>query len=191
LESFKSATHELENAALNMRIDDGDTSDEYDFADSDEEAAERRHADKQQPQKFANKYMDLLQKVANRKANEITIDLDDLAQYEKSLEDDDIFSDLVKSIERNTHHYIEIMSRAVDKVMPEPTEEINYKDNVLDIIMSQRSQRNAENRYNEENMDDPSVLPAPYPAELKGSISATSSQFAASQHGCLTSSLPS
>lgn len=166
MESFKSATHEIENATINMRIDDGDTSDEYDFADSDEEAAARRHADKQQPQKFANKYMDLLQKVANRKAHEITIDLDDLAQYEKSLEDDDVFLDLVKSIEMNTHHYIEIMSRAVDKVMPEPTEEINYKDSVLDIIMSQRSQRNAENRYNEENMDDPSVLPAPYPAEL-------------------------
>lgn len=39
-------------------------------------------------------------------------------QYEKTLEDSDVLR-LVQSIEKNAHHYIEIFSRAVDKVMPQ------------------------------------------------------------------------
>lgn len=33
---------------------------------------------------------------------------------------------LVDSIEMNTKHYVEIMSRAVDKVMPSPSTEVRY-----------------------------------------------------------------
>jgi DNA replication licensing factor MCM7 len=47
-------------------------------------------------------------------------------QYEKATSDDDHNYKLVESIERNAHHYIEIISRAVDKCLPPPTREIKY-----------------------------------------------------------------
>lgn len=64
-----------------MNIDEDDFSDEYDFMDEDDEVgqAARRRARKEAKQpKF--KYLDLLQKVADRYEDEITIDLDDLAK---------------------------------------------------------------------------------------------------------------
>lgn len=33
---------------------------------------------------------------------------------------------LVKSIEENTKHYVEILSRAIDDCMPQPTSEVTY-----------------------------------------------------------------
>lgn len=33
---------------------------------------------------------------------------------------------LVKSIEENTKHYVEILSRAIDECMPQPTSEVTY-----------------------------------------------------------------
>lgn len=33
---------------------------------------------------------------------------------------------LVKSIEENTKHYVEILSRAIDDCMPNPTSEVTY-----------------------------------------------------------------
>ena len=45
------------------------------------------------------------------------------AQYEKSL-GDDMGLRLVDSIERNAKHYVDILSQAVDKIMPKETKEI-------------------------------------------------------------------
>lgn len=42
------------------------------------------------------------------------------SQYEKTLSDEEQSLKIVESIETNAHHYIEILSRAVDKVMPQP-----------------------------------------------------------------------
>jgi hypothetical protein len=33
---------------------------------------------------------------------------------------------LVHSVEKNAYHYIEFFSRAVDKILPEPTVELTY-----------------------------------------------------------------
>lgn len=41
--------------------------------------------------------------------------------------DEDTNYRLVESIERNAHHYLEILSRAVDKCLPPPTREIKYE----------------------------------------------------------------
>jgi DNA replication licensing factor MCM7 len=65
---------------MNMNIDDDDFSDEYDFVDSDEEAGERRRAARQQAREPKVKYMDILQNIANRQEDEITIDLDELSE---------------------------------------------------------------------------------------------------------------
>lgn len=87
------------------------------------------------------KYMEILQNVANRQSSEICVELDDLdavrslfrvlyhvltvlLQYEKSLGDHETLR-LVKSIERNAKHYIDILSQAVDKVMPKETRELS------------------------------------------------------------------
>lgn len=48
-------------------------------------------------------------------------------KYEKSISDDEHNYKLVESIERNAHHYLEIFSRAVDKVLPQPTAEPKYE----------------------------------------------------------------
>lgn len=68
---------------LDIEIDDDDFSDDYDFADSDDEAAETRRIARQQARKPVVKYLDLLQKVSNRLEDEITIELDDLAQVRR------------------------------------------------------------------------------------------------------------
>ena len=51
---------------------------------------------------------------------------------------------LVQSIEMNTKHYVEILSRAVDKKMPQPSSDVTFKDDVLDVLMARREARNRE-----------------------------------------------
>lgn len=114
------------------------------------------------------KYMNMLQDVADRKTSQILIDLNDLNDYEKSLEDENSATlNLVSSIEKNAHHYIEILSRAVDEVFPRPAQEPTFKDDVLDIIMSQRSKRNeAVQQQQEANTTDEGIPESIFPPEL-------------------------
>lgn len=90
------------------------------------------------------KYLHTLQKVANREQDTIFIELDDIFQWqnEKFLESGGINADLVSIIEGNANHFLEIFCRAIDSIMPLPTKEINYKDDVLDVILNQRRLRN-------------------------------------------------
>lgn len=88
--------------------------------DSDDPAPSQRN----RPSK--TKYMNILQDVANRVRSDILIDLNDLEAYERAAMDEDHNYRLVESIERNAHHYLEILSRAVDKCLPPPTREIKY-----------------------------------------------------------------
>ncbi len=158
---------EAEVALEDMNLDDDD--EDYDFLDSDDEAnvAQRaRRAAKQRAREPIHKYMELLQKVADREQDEITVDLADLEVWENVLQNDNIFLKLVESIESNTHHYLEIVSRAIDKVIPEPTRGISFKDDVLDVILSQRSQRNAAVNIAAENTEDQTEIPNLFPAEL-------------------------
>ena len=64
-----------------MSIDEDDFSDEYDFMDDDEEEG---HNTRRQARTLAKKpklkYAELLQQVADRYEDEITVDLDDLAE---------------------------------------------------------------------------------------------------------------
>ena len=101
-------------------------------------------------QKSKTKYMNMLQDVADRKSSQVLIDLDDLQSWEANLDGDDAQLNLVSSIERNAHHYIEILSRAVDSMLPQPTTDPTFKDDVIDIIMTQRSKRNDTVRQQQE-----------------------------------------
>lgn len=68
------------------------------------------------------KYMQMLQDVADRIRTDIVIDLNDLDAWEKTIPEADY--KLIESIERNAYHYLEIFSRAVDAVMPQPSRDL-------------------------------------------------------------------
>lgn len=106
------------------------------------------------------KYMALLQRVANRDTSTIYIELDDLKRYQ-----DNAFvgssqtsdpSRIVDYVTRNTHHYIELFLTVVDELMPEPTKDISYKDDVIDVILHQRKLKNL--RLQQETNDEYSSL---------------------------------
>ncbi|KAJ5890175.1 DNA replication licensing factor MCM7 [Penicillium tannophilum] len=130
------ATEALEG----LNIDGNRTSDEYDMMDDIEGGAQTRSARKQRQVKL--KYMDMLLDVANRDSTHILIELDDLETFEKSFPEDQQTLKLVESIQKNTKRYIDVFSQAVDAMMPAGTKDISFKDDVLDVIMSQRDKRN-------------------------------------------------
>ncbi|KOH00517.1 DNA replication licensing factor MCM7 [Saccharomyces eubayanus] len=89
------------------------------------------------------KYMAMLQKVANRELTSVVVELDDILQFqnEKFLQGTQA-DDLVSVIQQNASHFTELFCRAIDDNMPLPTKEIDYKDDVLDVILNQRRLRN-------------------------------------------------
>lgn len=69
-----------------MNLDEDNWSDEYDFMDDeDENGGNARRQARVQEKQPKLKYMELLQNVANRYKDEITIDLDDLAKVDISM----------------------------------------------------------------------------------------------------------
>jgi DNA replication licensing factor MCM7 len=143
LRSFKPSSTTAEDGLNELNINDNDN-DEYDFMDETADGAAQRRAPK-------TIYMDQLQRVADREVDKILIDLDDLKEYENALEDGGATLKLVSSIERNAHHYIEILSRAVDKLMPPASSDVSFKDDVIDVILTQR--QNA-NRVMQQTLDE-------------------------------------
>ncbi|KAF2084232.1 MCM-domain-containing protein [Saccharata proteae CBS 121410] len=140
LRSFKSSSSEAEDALQSLQIDEDDELDSMDEAEGG--GLQNRRRNRTHHPKA--KYMQMLQDVADRITSQIIIDLDDLDEYEKGRSEDEEEAplQLVASVERNASHYIDLFSKAVDAAMPQPAREPNYKDDVLDIIMTQRSKRN-------------------------------------------------
>ncbi|KAK1250324.1 hypothetical protein MKX08_010327 [Trichoderma sp. CBMAI-0020] len=162
LKDFKtSPEHTLTTALGNITIDEDELSDDYDFMDEDEQARDRRQQERAKRKTPQHKYNDMLQQLANRKIDEFAIDLDDLATWEEQTDES---MKLVDSIEMNTKHYVEIMARAVDNIMPQPSEEVNFKDDILDVLMARRQARNRE--LDELAERDPTTAEDKFPAEL-------------------------
>lgn len=114
------------------------TAENYENQDSDEE-------DEDMEIGKGPKYMRIMQKVANRDANVILVELDDILQFQNEKFISNSSSnrvDLVSNIEENAQHFTELFSRVVDDLLPLPTKELNYKDDVLDVILTQRRLRN-------------------------------------------------
>lgn len=94
------------------------------------------------------KYMSLLQKVANRQISTVYVDLDDVKSYEESIMFNNTRNSgsknktLVDLICSNALHFTELYSRVIDELLPEPTVDVSYKDDVLDVIIRQRRLRN-------------------------------------------------
>ncbi|KAI0720419.1 MCM-domain-containing protein [Fomitopsis betulina] len=82
------------------------------------------------------KYMEQLQQIANREREMLVIDLEDISEHQKTI------SELVTRIMRNTRRYVMLFSEAVDRLMPVPTKDITEFDEVIDVILHQRRERN-------------------------------------------------
>ncbi|CUM67635.1 DNA replication licensing factor MCM7 [Priceomyces carsonii] len=100
-----------------------------------------------------SKYMNLLQRVANRELSTLYIDLDDVKSYHTNqFEQSQSSVNLVSFILKNTYHFVEMFCNVIDELMPKPTKDISYKDDVLDVILHQRTLRNL--RLQQDNNDE-------------------------------------
>ena len=99
-------------------------------------------------QSHEGKYMNILQQVANRQKTSINIEFDDLKLFLTNYDPDssNTYQEarrLLPTMLTNTRHFVELFSQVIDDLMPEPTEEISYRDDVFDVILHQRRLRNA------------------------------------------------
>ncbi|OCH93876.1 MCM-domain-containing protein [Obba rivulosa] len=90
----------------------------------------------QGPSRKGLKYMQQLQQIANRDQEMLVIDLEDLSEHEKTV------AELVSRIRYNTRRYVNLFCEVVDKLMPVPTKDISEHDEVIDVILHQRKERN-------------------------------------------------
>ncbi|KAL7629108.1 DNA replication licensing factor MCM7 [Parahypoxylon ruwenzoriense] len=164
LEKFKTSPEQILTHAIGqINIDEDDLSDEYDFMDEDDEAHEQRRREKAAARLPKHKYADIMQKLADRTIDEVLIELDDVASWE---DDTNEGLKLVESIETNTKHYVEVISRAIDNKMPAPTTGVTFKDDVLDVIMERRQARNRDLTEAAANTNNPDLLESTFPAQL-------------------------
>ncbi|KAJ1816003.1 DNA replication licensing factor MCM7 [Coemansia sp. RSA 2599] len=104
------------------------------------------------PGEPSHKYMDMLQRVANRAENTVEIKLDDVRDFEvQSSSSHPAFTfagSLAFRIESNTKCYVEIFSRAIDQMMPEPDSSAmqDPEADVLDVIYQARRDRDRRDR---------------------------------------------
>ncbi|ROT37242.1 MCM-domain-containing protein [Sodiomyces alkalinus F11] len=170
LQDFKALSEQTISTALgNITIDEGDLDDDEDEDEfmNDDSGARRTRSQKQARRVPQPKYRRLLQDLADRKTGEIVIDLDDLETWERQHEADTGEQlKLVRSIETNTKRYVEIFSRAVDNQMPKPSNDITFKDDVLDVLMARRQDRNRELENAASQEGDPTISDDKFPAEL-------------------------
>ncbi|KAJ5725599.1 DNA replication licensing factor MCM7 [Penicillium malachiteum] len=169
LKHFKTLQSTSEAAATealeDLNIDGNRTSDEYDFMDDvEDEGATTRGARRRREPKL--KYMQILQDIANRDVAHILIELDDVEIFEKALPEEQQDMKLVESIQKNTKRYIDVFSQAVDAIMPKETKDVTFKDDVLDVIMSQRDKRNETMEMAAEADMDAAATASMFPPEL-------------------------
>lgn len=157
LKGFKTAATEEDFAAEdleNLNLEDDTTS----TPRNRRRGGRQRGTPRQREQTQIAKYMKQLQEISNRTRDSITIELDDLHQWETAQGKSQLETSLVNSISKNAYRYIEIVSRAIDAVLPLQSAEVSYETDVLDVIMTQRRQRNLYNQ--EEDAEAPEQFPA-------------------------------
>ncbi|KAI0394835.1 DNA replication licensing factor mcm7 [Xylariaceae sp. FL0594] len=164
LVNFKTSPEQnITHAIGQINIDDDDLSDEYDFMDQDDDAHEQRRREKAASKLPKHKYAEMLQKLADRSIDEVLIELDDLVTYENSTNEG---LSLVESIEKNTKHYVDVVSKAIDNKLPAPATGVTFKDDVLDVIMERRQARNRDLIEAAANSNDPELAENVFPAQL-------------------------
>lgn len=98
------------------------------------------------------KYLRVLRRVANRQTAEVVVDLNDLRKFDND-------TSLLQNIQRNTRHYISLFCDVIDKIMPEPDHEMDHTSDVLDLIMQQRREMNAEIAANQGGAAETGMFP--------------------------------
>lgn len=86
-----------------------------------------------------HKYLSILQKIADRETDQVVIELDDMEQYEKNRMED---LGLLKEIQKNTTHMVELFSTVIDGLLPEPTRDLQVDDEIIDVLIRQRREMN-------------------------------------------------
>ena len=79
-----------------------------------------------------NKYMTVLQGVANRKERVIEIEMDDVFTH--------LGEELAEKMRRNAYRYKQLLADAIDRAMPEPSEDLGEAD-VADVLLSSRTRQ--------------------------------------------------
>eukprot|EP00040_Diaphanoeca_grandis_P001325 m.18150 g.18150 ORF g.18150 m.18150 type:complete len:739 (-) comp11864_c1_seq1:201-2417(-) len=97
-------------------------------------------------------YKDQLLAVANRETSTITIEVDDVQEYDDSL---------ASAIVENTRRYAEMFARAIDSIAMEPTSDASH-ESILDIFINHRKVHESMNAQN----DSPSENRQRYPPAL-------------------------
>ncbi|KAL0134985.1 MCM2/3/5 family-domain-containing protein [Mucor lusitanicus] len=114
------------------------------------------------------KYDKLLQNVVDREESVIVVELDDLLKFEDDLNEVNNRG-IVNRIVRNTKHYVDITCDVIDAICAskQPTAaDLSYKDSVLDVIIRQRTNRDA-NRPNDSDERFPPSLTRRYEVFFK------------------------
>lgn len=101
------------------------------------------------------KYMDILQEIANRDTASLSVSLDDVQAWQETQYHAGL-GEMVSQIEGNAAHFVELFCSVADELMPEPTKDILYRDDVLDVILHQRKLRNM--RVAQESADQMAAL---------------------------------
>ncbi|KAE8246651.1 hypothetical protein A4X13_0g5688 [Tilletia indica] len=130
--------------------DDDDNLDEFDLEFEDDgmddvvEGAGRVAAGIQTRSAARNKlkYMEQMQRIANREQDLLVIDLSDVTKHRNTISNES-YAPLVQAISANARRYVDLFYECIDAEMPPPTRDISHKDDVLDVIMHQRRERNA------------------------------------------------
>lgn len=83
-----------------------------------------------------DKYMNVLQQVANRRVEQVIIELEDIFQ--------NVGEEMADAISKNTSRYRRLLADAIDAVMPGPTEDLAAMD-IADVLSKQRQERSHAN----------------------------------------------
>ena len=53
-------------------------------------------------------------------------------------------AELVSRIKHNVRRYVRLFNEVIDSIMPQPTKDLSESDDVIDVVLHQRANRNAE-----------------------------------------------
>ncbi|KAG0297807.1 Mcm2-7 hexameric complex component [Linnemannia gamsii] len=104
------------------------------------------------------KYFMQLQMIANRRQKKLVVHLNDVIKFDRTKA-----SNLAPHIMANTKRYVSLFCSAIDAIMPQPTDDMEAKPSVIDVVLSQRKSHNANfvNANGEMPLDE-----LPYPPAL-------------------------
>ncbi|CAG8601950.1 7799_t:CDS:2, partial [Acaulospora colombiana] len=111
------------------------------------------------------KYMRQLQSIANREQDSLIIELDDIANWIDRAE-----NGLLNRIQTNTRRYLDLFYQVIDDkdngLMPKSQRDIGIEDDVIDVIMQHRKDRDAQ-RSEEDRTHFPPALTRRYTLYFK------------------------